>query len=556
MTMDTSATTKPAPKARPIRPDCCADEKCTSGSRNNYFPGKRLTPDAFRTEQTYLVERRHLLNRAINGFGVVYGYPVTMAAPDPRCPGAETGTLEIGEGLALDRCGRELVQTGPVALTVGSVVVLDAKGMPVRDTDAKARAARLSSSACWLLKVHYAEQKTGPVTLKDACSCERTEWDQVCETVRYSLQPVDCAECCVEQACELKCGCSSGPCCEERADPVKEKLQQEYEQLLRDFEQQSRGACDQQLKWSREKYDSLLEDLKARGWAPAEPGHPHGRGGCRCLCEHLTGLQIGCECHSLCDVDRCARMDLHNGLALACVKLAVDKCEDWQFASVYDACGPRRLVKRNDLLFDLIRGCDLTRISEISWGPWHRRSPPVPWPDFRAALGQADLTGHPSSLTKFSVSFTGPVLRKTLLPDCFTMTVVAAEFGEGWGNIVRVPIVGLSYIEQAGDPADYVRGATLVVDARWVDDAVGNVRDIGRRKNLFAYEQAQVEIEIRGDFIVDCKGQTVDANASGLSRGPSGNGTRGGTFLSTFTVDARPSDPKPLAAKSAEGVTS
>ena len=36
------------------------------------------------------------------------------------------------------------------------------------------------------------------------------------------------------------------------------------------------------------------------------------------------------------------------------------------------ACGPRRLVKRNDLLFDLIRGCDLTRISAIGWRDWHR----------------------------------------------------------------------------------------------------------------------------------------------------------------------------------------
>lgn len=544
--MDTPAT-KPT-KARPIRPDCCADEKCTSGSRNNYFPGKRLTPDAFRTEQTYLVERRHLLNRAMHGFGVVYGYPVAMAAP---------GTLEIGEGLALDRCGRELVQTGPVALTVASVVMLDAKGMPVRDTDAKARAARLSSSDCWLLKVHYAEQKTGPVTLKDACSCERTEWDQVCETVRYSLQPVDCAECCAEQACELKCGCSSGPCCGERTDPVQAGLQHQYEALRRAFEAQSQGVSEERLNLLRDEYYRALKALTAQGWAPAEPGRPHGRGGCRCLCEHLTGLQIGCECSSLCDVDRCARMDPHNGLALACVKLVVDKCGDWQFASVYDACGPRRLVKRNDLLFDLIRGCDLTRISEISWGLWHRRTEPVPWAEFRAALGEADLTRHPTSLTKFSVSFTGPVLRKTLLPDCFTMTLVAAEAGEGWSNIVRVPIVALSYIEQAGDPADHVRGATLIVDSGWVQGAVGNVGDTGRRKNLCVHEQAQIEIEIRGDFIVDCNGQTVDANASGLSPGPFGNGSSGGTFLSTFTVDARLPDPRPLAkVQSAEGVTS
>jgi hypothetical protein len=554
--MDTYMTKPTTSKARPVRPDCCADEQCTSGSRNNYFPGKRLTPDAFRVEQKYLVERRHLLNRAMHGWGVVYGYAVAMAAPDPRCPGAELGKLEIGEGLALDRCGRELVQTARVALTLDSVIMLDGRGVPIRDTDANTQSARMKSSACWLLKVHYAEQKTGPVTLKDPCSCERIEWDKVCETIRYSLQPIDCLQCCAGQECELKCGCSSGPCCEERADPVKEKLQYEYDELRRDFEQQVREASDEQAKWLHDQYNRELEQLKNRGWTPQEQGHPHGRGGCRCLCEHLSSLQIGTDCHALCEVDRCARADLHNGVALACVRLDVDKCGDWHFASVYDACGPRRLVKRNDLLFDLISGCDLTRISEISWGSWHRRTTPVPWADFRASLGQGDLTGQRDSTTRFSVKFTGPVQRKSVLPDCFTMTIIAAEFAEGWGNIVRVPITSLSYIEQAEDPPEYVRGATLVVDARWVDDAVGNIRDVGRRKNLFAYEKAQIEIEIRGDFIVDCNGQTVDANAFGLTRGLSGNGTQGGIFLSTFTVDVRPQDPRPMAkAQSAEGAT-
>ena len=115
-----------------MRPDCCADEKCSSGSRNNYFLGKRLTPDTFRAEQKYLVERRHLLNRAIHGWGVVYGFPVAMQAPDVCCTGAELGYLEIGEGLALDRIGRELVQTEYIKLKLESVTLLDGKNVPIR----------------------------------------------------------------------------------------------------------------------------------------------------------------------------------------------------------------------------------------------------------------------------------------------------------------------------------------------------------------------------------------------------------------------------------------
>ena len=45
-----------------------------------------------------------------------------------------------------------------------------------------------------------------------------------------------------------------------------------------------------------------------------------------------------------------------------------------------------------------------------------------------------------------------------------------------------------------------------------------------------------VEIEIRGDLILDCSGQPVDANSIGLQAAPTGNGTPGGTYFSTFKV--------------------
>src|SRR5258706_10241512 len=90
--------------------ECCPDLKCESRIRNNYFDGKRLTTDSFRVEQTYALERRHLLNRAIHGWGVVYGYDVTSA--DSQAQKGGSGKLNIGTGLALDTCGRELLETG------------------------------------------------------------------------------------------------------------------------------------------------------------------------------------------------------------------------------------------------------------------------------------------------------------------------------------------------------------------------------------------------------------------------------------------------------------
>jgi hypothetical protein len=538
--MDTHTTDRKPPKARTVRRDCCGDEQCMSGSRNNYFPGKRLTPDSFRIEQKYLVERRQLLNRAIHGWGAVYGLPVAMAAPDKCCPGAELGTLEIGEGLALDRIGRELVQIGAVALTLENIILLGDKGAPVRaqGSDRKAWMSSVGTDAsqCWLLKVHYAEQRIGPVTLKDSCSCERTEWDQVCETVRYSLQRIGCDECCAGQGCELTCGCATGACCD-HTNSEYEEARKKFEEVI--AQKKKEGMGDVEIEEIRAQQ---YREWEQKGIVPSKGKDLHGRGGCRCLCDHLTGLQVGVECRSLCEVDNCARADLHNGVALACIKLGQDDCGNWRFASVYDACGPRRLVKRNDLLFDLINGCDLTRISEITWKDWHRRKSPVEFEKFAAAFGQESKDGK--NVTSFGVKFTKQVVVETLTPDCFAIRVSSVG-PDGWLQTFNVPITGVKLIEQQDRLA---LGATLAFDRYWPSDALGG------RQTIFDAGETTIEIEVRGDFIVDCNGQTVDANASGLSPGPSGNGTPGGTFLSTFVVAPRPPEPKGTAqAQPVEG---
>src|SRR5687768_17352907 len=87
--------------------ECCTESTCESGLRNNYFDGKLLTTNSFRVEQTYMMGRRQLLNRAIHGWGVVYGYELATSNDKQ-----EVGQLKVGPGLALDKCGRELVETG------------------------------------------------------------------------------------------------------------------------------------------------------------------------------------------------------------------------------------------------------------------------------------------------------------------------------------------------------------------------------------------------------------------------------------------------------------
>lgn len=477
------------------RSTSCEERECTSGRRNRYFVGKRLMPDAFQVEQDYFVERRRLLNRSIHGWGIVHGYAISVQTE------GDDSVLKIGPGLALDRCGRELVQIDKLVLSYADLICFDDNGKLVRgqtagsgtkfdETDQKC-VGSAPPEGCWLLRVHYAEEDIGPLMLRDAYSCERRSWDQVCETVRYSLEPWDCTHCCDDQPCELECGCATGGC----YNPPSEAKETDSGRNLPDRPES----------------------------AP--------RGG-RCLCDHLTKLSGEVECSALCTLEDGLRVDLHNGVALACVSLRQNECKRQEFGSVIETCGPRRLVKRNDLLFDLIRGCDLTHIHRISWANWHRSGKPVPWEDF-AKMFKCEAKGD--CVTGFSVEFSRPVRKVTLTPDCIVMTVISREVREdGWGEVMRVPITGLDYLRPFDEPPGCVGGATLIVDRRWASEIVGN----GYTK--FDRDVTWVEIEVRGDFILDCNGQPLDVNARGLDPVPTGNGTPGGTYLSTFRVDRKP----------------
>jgi len=481
------------PRGRPTRAECCTESECESSMRNQYFVGKRLTPDAFKVEQRYLIERRHLMNRALIGWGVVFGYPVKPGTPAKHELKLPTGRISVGGGLALDAAGHELLQTDTVELQFGDMLLLDERG---RQTPP----SREQRDACWLLKVHYAERDMGPTTVTDPCNCEHQEWDRVCETVRYSLSPIDCEHCCEPPKCDLHCDCGTGPCCREEE-----------------------GRRD------RDAGEERFEHEHSR--------NPVHRGGCRCLCDYLSELDFNIDCDRLCVIDEpCGRVrvDLGHGVPLACVRLEVDECGCWIFGEEIEACGPRRLVKRNDVLFDLIRGCDLTRICRIGWAPWHRARHAVPWFEFAKSFGDSGPEGSYVTVD-YWVEFSRPVRADTVRADCFAMTILVPEDEGGWLTPMRVPIVGVHTDEGAPDvPAGHVTRATIMVDSGWVDDAVRG------RKTHFAEDQTSVEIEVLGDYMVDCNGQPVDANAIGLSAAPTGNGVPGDRFISKFHVEMRP----------------
>jgi len=449
---------------------------CPSAKRNRYFKGKNMAAGDFSLEQHYGISRRRLLNRAIHGWGVAYGFALGIG---------ESGELCCGPGLALDRHGRELFRPSAGLVPSGEIY------LPHRGCESTGQTSEDGGkgAARYLLQAHYAERPVDAVNLNDACGCPEREWNHVCETLVFSLKPLcgdeGCA--CSEPACPV-CGCGTDGC-------------------GRDGQHLDRG--------------------------------PHQR-----LCDWLTGRDFPGAVADLCHWNGFDAA-LNDPVPLACVTVAVDKCGHPLFQSIDDACTPRRLVKTNDLLFDLIRGCDLTHISEVSWAGWHRLAEPVPWREFRAMFPckeegektkpQGKHPGGHSVSTRFWFKFSCPVQTTTLTPECFAMTALVTEERTGWITALRVPVTELVPDPPLeGDPEGTTRGAIVNVNADWCDD------EICDRTTVFRHGVASVEIEIRGDLILDCGGQAVDANTRGLSAAPTGNGSPGGTYFSAFRVSHRP----------------
>jgi hypothetical protein len=73
--------------------------------RVNFSTGMLLTAEDLAVEQEYHRGMRYLHNR-LHGFGTVSGLEVDVGG----------GSVRVGPGLAIDRCGREIVVTAPLTL--------------------------------------------------------------------------------------------------------------------------------------------------------------------------------------------------------------------------------------------------------------------------------------------------------------------------------------------------------------------------------------------------------------------------------------------------------
>lgn len=75
--------------------------------RNKYYYGKLMTVQDFSSEQSYLNEKRWLINQHVLGWGVVYGLDVR-----PK-DAQSSNSVIVAPGLAIDRDGREILVSTP-----------------------------------------------------------------------------------------------------------------------------------------------------------------------------------------------------------------------------------------------------------------------------------------------------------------------------------------------------------------------------------------------------------------------------------------------------------
>jgi hypothetical protein len=137
--------------------------------RNRYFYGKLLSVRDFEAEQSYLNEKRNLINRSVlaNGGGIVCGLEVSQRGPQG---------IRITPGLALDSCGREMV----ISTEVVQANISELEGFP----------ANLEAATTLLLCLRYAEHPREPVpALANASSCEEVcEYNRIREGFALVLQ--------------------------------------------------------------------------------------------------------------------------------------------------------------------------------------------------------------------------------------------------------------------------------------------------------------------------------------------------------------------------------
>ena len=221
------------------------------------------------------------------------------------------------------------------------------------------------------------------------------------------------------------------------------------------------------------------------------------------------------------------------GVPLACVTIGY-RCGDPYVAAVVDSIGPRRLTRPNDVLFDLIRGCDLTRIKDVGWRKFlGTPDGKVAFEDYSAMFvgGRAGTRTPPPVDTRFWVLFSGPVQAASLSPHVIAITLLHWDSDDAVRLMRRLPVTGIKVAPTLpGDPPGSTRAFVPIVHGNyWLEEIYSTASAYDEREGTI------VEIGVRGGLVVDANGQLVAAGGGWLETRP---GWPGSDFISAFTVTA------------------
>lgn len=542
-------------KNKSLTHDCgcgCGSEGCDCGKRNRFFRGKRMKAEDFEIEQAYGIERRRIVNRSVIGSGVVNGFEMTK------------GKSKIGPGFALDSHGREIVLAHSAVLDPDHVFLMapgttGCRTLPLDQARPRGR---------YLLSVHYAERQFGEAHLRGDCGCDKPQHNYVCETAVFSLVEIHGPCPCGEEPCHRTCECAITDACGRPRQPERDDDPKYPDPKYPDpkypdpkypdpknpdlprpkvpISEKDRELLEEKLRSHEIREVPPPDDLAAHAHASLRDRilthTERGRGPHACVCHWLMHEPVDCSKPPLCEW-RGYLIDPSDGVPLACVTLerTSDECRPIEI-DVVDPCGPRRFVKNNDLLYDFIRGCDLSHISWVSWHFWHRHPTAMPWKLFAALFDKvadvAEGEEPPPVKTMFVVRFSAPVIKDTILFDSVAMRVATIEQSTDWRLVRRVPIVklDLSPYGSTALPPGTTNQLQIFVDPDWVRDEIAS-----HSSSWLTWDVFEVEIEVYGDGILDCHHLALDGEALGLEPFPSGNGSPGGTYRSSFRVEPKPS---------------
>jgi hypothetical protein len=479
--------------------------------RNNYYTGKLMTVRDYCAEQSYFNEKRWLINRMINGWGVVCGLDIQRIPVDENdlSKGYDNEKVRITPGLAIDCCGREIL----VCEERDIDLIPEAPECQPGNTSEEKLVICLEYEEC------RTEQQNIPLP---TCNHNGTiEYNRIRDSyrirVRYEsdvdIRPPYGTICPLENK-EVALGSW-----EDIKDISSFKIfmvQHFHEDWVKNADIFTVDDNEISLSNGNKSISLQLHDENT-GVTLITPDKSY-----TFLVREEEGIRIiyrnetvhGYLCSKL--KEECVKCP-----TCSCLVLAAITRED-DIISEFDPCSKRSLVYSNPLLYDLIN-CyhgDIPLITDISWKNIHGTD--IEWETFKEIV-----ENESKGLT---VTFSKPMNNETINKHTFLVSVITVDRSTRYRLKKYIPpedIIGND------DSTEF----TFVFEGDWIKD---EVEDANRSAIT---EGAEFEITLRGCSIFCNEGKALDGSFWGTVDNdifsgnlPTGKGNQGNDFMSWFHV--------------------